>query len=129
MAWGLKMGELGAARNAKAAIQVAIAFISDLVGVLPSLPRIGRTLFLSGMNRSDYGRWEKPESLEAWWETRTQKVATLVPKGTRVIEFGAGRGWLEVVPRSKLHLHCLRPGRSWPGNDHMRLERTAPPRP
>lgn len=60
-----------------------------------TLQRIGKTVLLKSLNRSDYQRWTNPSSLEAWWETRTQKIAALIPRGTRVIEFGAGRRWLE----------------------------------
>ena len=95
MVWGLKAGQMSTARHVRADIWAAIAFLRDLVGMLPSLPRIARTLFLRGINRPDYKRWGNPESLEPWWETRTQRIAALIPKGTRVIEFGAGKRWLE----------------------------------
>jgi len=81
--------------NPTAAIRAVIAFLRDPVGMLRGVRRIARTLFLRTLNRSDYERWSNPDSLEAWWETRTQKIADLIPKGTRVIEFGAGRRWLE----------------------------------
>ncbi len=32
-----------------------------------------------------------PSNLEAWWESRTQKLAGMIPPSTRVIEFGAGK--------------------------------------
>jgi hypothetical protein len=60
--------------------------------MLPGFRRITRTLFLRAVNRSDYERWRNPFSLEGWWETRTQKVAAFIPKGTRVIEFGRASG-------------------------------------
>jgi hypothetical protein len=41
--------------------------------------------------RSDDARWHRPENLESWWESRTAKLAAFVPKGARIIEFGAGR--------------------------------------
>jgi hypothetical protein len=44
---------------------------------------------------TDYKRWSDPRSLEAAWETRTQAAAALVPRFSRVIEFGAGHGPLE----------------------------------
>jgi len=47
------------------------------------------------IGRSDYARWAGKENLETWWESRTQKLAAMVPKGTRVIEFGAGLRPLE----------------------------------
>jgi hypothetical protein len=67
-----------------------------------------KTLFLRAINRSDYRRWSNPENLEAWWESRTREIATLIPKGTRVIEFGAGRRWLE---------SCLGPGSTYIPSD------------
>jgi hypothetical protein len=47
------------------------------------------------LGRSDYGRWADPGNLEQWWESRTQKLAGMIPPATRVIEFGAGRRRLE----------------------------------
>ena len=47
------------------------------------------------LGRSDYERWSNPSNLEAWWESRTQKLAGLIPPGTRVIEFGAGQRRLQ----------------------------------
>lgn len=41
--------------------------------------------------RSDYRRWKNSANLELWWESRTIQLARLVPRGSRVIEFGAGR--------------------------------------
>jgi len=54
-----------------------------------------KNVVLRSLGRSDYERWADPGNLEAWWETRTQKLAAMVPKGTRVIEFGAGTRPLE----------------------------------
>jgi hypothetical protein len=45
--------------------------------------------------RSDYRRWTSAEGLEEWWSARTDIIAELVPQGSRVIEFGAGRRYLE----------------------------------
>jgi hypothetical protein len=50
---------------------------------------------LRSLGRSDYKRWGNPENLEEWWESRTQQLARMIPTGTRVIEFGAGRRRLE----------------------------------
>jgi hypothetical protein len=47
------------------------------------------------LGRSDYVRWTGTSNLEEWWESRTQKLAGLIPPDTRVIEFGAGRRRLE----------------------------------
>ena len=83
------------ARQPGASIRRAVAVLIGLLRKLPSIPRIARTLFLKAINRSDYHRWRNPENLEAWWESRTEKIATLIPRGTRVIEFGAGHRRLE----------------------------------
>jgi hypothetical protein len=47
------------------------------------------------IGRSDYARWADVQSLETWWESRSRKLAAMIPKGTRVIEFGAGLRPLE----------------------------------
>jgi hypothetical protein len=54
------------------------------------------------LNRSDYRRWSNLENYESWWDARTEKLARLVPPGSRVIEFGAGRRQLEKL----LHPGC-----------------------
>ena len=45
--------------------------------------------------KTDHRRWADPRSLHANWEPRTKRVAALVPKNSRVIEFGAGNRILE----------------------------------
>lgn len=45
--------------------------------------------------RTDYSRWADTRNIYASWESRTQRAAALVPKGSRVIEFGAGNRTLE----------------------------------
>jgi hypothetical protein len=64
-----------------------------------SLRRVARNAAARLMRRSDYDRWGDSDNLEKWWEARTQKMATLVPKGSRVVEFGAGscrlKAWLD----------------------------------
>jgi hypothetical protein len=63
-------------------------------GTLGAARRVTKMVLFRLLGRSDYERWADPGNLEAWWESRTQKLAALVPAGTRVIEFGAGRGRL-----------------------------------
>src|SRR5215468_9103306 len=53
--------------------------------------RVARMAMLRLIGHSDYERWTDPSSLETWWESRTQRLAAMVPAGTRVIEFGGGR--------------------------------------
>jgi hypothetical protein len=57
--------------------------------------RLVRNAVRLAFGRADYSRWESPGGLEEWWDERTQMLAELVPPGTRVIEFGAGRRQLE----------------------------------
>jgi hypothetical protein len=47
------------------------------------------------LQKTDYRRWTNPRSLEQWWEARTEKAASFIPNGSRVIEFGAGHRALE----------------------------------
>ena len=49
----------------------------------------------SVLQKTDHTRWSNPSNLEAWWEPRTVKAASLVPPQSRVIEFGAGTRRLE----------------------------------
>jgi hypothetical protein len=55
-----------------------------------------RTLLLRVLHRPDYRRWGNPDNLERRWDVRTRQLAQLIPKGSRVIEFGAGRRQLEL---------------------------------
>jgi hypothetical protein len=57
--------------------------------------RWAKMFVFRSLGRSDYARWTDPSNLEAWWASRTQRLASLVPTGTRVIEFGAGARPLE----------------------------------
>ena len=59
------------------------------------VPRLLEVAILKSLHRTDYRRWTKPDSLEVWWDSRTRLLAELVPAGSRVIEFGAGRRQLE----------------------------------
>jgi hypothetical protein len=40
---------------------------------------------------SDHRRWVDPRSLSQEWDERTERIARLIPPGTTVLEFGAGR--------------------------------------
>ncbi len=46
------------------------------------------------LGRADVARWRVPDSLDPAWEERTRLIAELVPDGSRVLEFGAGRARL-----------------------------------
>jgi len=56
---------------------------------------LGRNALRACLGRADFKRWSSPQGLESWWDERTQMLARLVPAGSRVIEFGAGRRQLE----------------------------------
>jgi len=47
------------------------------------------------LGQPDYKRWSSPECLEESWDERTKQLAQLVPPGSRLIEFGAGRRQLQ----------------------------------
>ena len=66
-----------------------------LRGATRATARVVRNTLMRWVGRSDYKRWTSPQGLEEWWDERTKQIATLVPAGTRVIEFGAGRRQLE----------------------------------
>src|SRR5436190_22890161 len=56
-------------------------------------------MLLAVLGGSDYRRWARAENLKDRWDSRTKLIASLVPAGSRVIEFGAGKRQLE------RHLH------------------------
>lgn len=47
------------------------------------------------LKKTDRKRWTDPSSFYSAWEPRTKLVAALVPKDSRVIEFGAAKRLLE----------------------------------
>jgi len=49
------------------------------------------TVLLKLRGRSDAARWSMPANLFASWDARTETLASLVPPGSSVLEFGAGR--------------------------------------
>jgi len=57
--------------------------------------RVVKNALLSRVGRADYKRWTSLENLETWWDERTIELARLVPAGSRVLEFGAGRRQLQ----------------------------------
>jgi|HubBroStandDraft_1064217.scaffolds.fasta_scaffold41061_2 hypothetical protein len=48
------------------------------------------TLLRKALHKADKGRWMRADSFCPEWEERARTIARLVPKGARVIEFGAG---------------------------------------
>lgn len=49
------------------------------------------TTFRKLLGRSDYTHWSSLSTHSSKWDTRTQKLAQLIPPNSTVIEFGAGR--------------------------------------
>jgi len=66
-----------------------------VLSIASVLARVSQLVFQRALRRSDYKRWTDLENLYAWWDTRTEKLARLVPPGSRVLELGAGRRQLE----------------------------------
>jgi hypothetical protein len=62
---------------------------------MQSMARVLRNMVMRTVGRADYARWSSPQGLEEWWDERTKVLAGLVPAGSIVIEFGAGRRQLE----------------------------------
>jgi hypothetical protein len=52
---------------------------------------------------SDYQRWGNADNLETWWQSRTEALSTLIPPGSRVIEFGAGKCHLKACLDASCH--------------------------
>jgi hypothetical protein len=69
---------------------ILMGTVVDERGGVRTLTRWVRMAVLCSLGRSDYTRWGDAGNLEAWWEARTQKLASMVPTDARVIEFGAG---------------------------------------
>lgn len=65
------------------------------VAAMKSAGRVARNSAMRCLVRADYQRWSSPQGLEQWWDERTQRLAALIPAGSRLIEFGAGRRSLE----------------------------------
>jgi hypothetical protein len=78
-------------RGARVMRRAAARIVSDARAPF----RVTRNWMMLLAGRPDYGRWSSAEGLEPWWDQRTIQLARLVPAGTRVMEFGAGRRTLE----------------------------------
>ena len=79
----------------RAARQVWRLTGNRLLDAIHATARVMRNALTRRVGRSDYKRWSSPQGLEAWWDQRTERIARLVPVGSNVIEFGAGRRQLE----------------------------------
>ena len=69
--------------------------VGGLLKAVSFFSRLGKVGLLKILHQSDYRRWRNPENLELWWIERTEMIARLIPKNSRVIEFGAGLRQLE----------------------------------
>ncbi len=67
----------------------------DVLDRVRTMVRMLRNALLWVVVRSDYKRWTSTDGLEEWWSSRTEIIAQFVPPDSRVIEFGAGRRYLE----------------------------------
>ena len=59
-----------------------------------SLNMMLRSLKTRFSHRSDTERWEDEANLDELWEHRSRLIAGLIDTGSKVLEFGAGRGVL-----------------------------------
>ena len=55
-----------------------------------------QTLNSKFFDKPDLNRWQDLQNYDPTWDKRTQSIASLIPKDTRIIEFGAGRRQLEL---------------------------------
>lgn len=76
-------------------LHALLRVVGEILKFASKIPRIGKILIFKALHRSDNKRWVAPDSLETWWDTRTEKMARFIPNNTRIIEFGAGRRQLE----------------------------------
>lgn len=66
----------------------AVSFLKSLV----RHPARFLKAYLTIPNRTpDSSRWAKVDNLRENWDARTKKIASLIPAGAHVLEFGAGR--------------------------------------
>ena len=65
--------------------------LSHLRHQLTVIKKVAYSAFLSAFRRSDYGTWGNTRNLDPEWDERSKLLAGLVPAGSSVIEFGAGR--------------------------------------
>ena len=59
------------------------------------LSLLSRTLLCRITGRPDFRRWSRPESFADEWGVRTDRIAELIPRHARILEFGAGQRRLE----------------------------------
>jgi hypothetical protein len=57
---------------------------------------LAKTICCRLFGRTDIQRWGNLQNFDTAWDERTKLMARLIPKGSRVIEFGAGRRRMEL---------------------------------
>ena len=75
-----------------------VASISNTTSLISDSKRLFRNL----TKHSDYERWGAIKSLKADWDSRTEKITSLVAPQSSILEFGAGR----LVLKSYLPASC-----------------------
>ena len=73
----------------------AVGRVGDRVVRYGSLSLTAKTLCGKFWGRVDLARWRDLANFDAAWDERSRIIAGLIPDGSRVIEFGAGRRQLE----------------------------------
>ncbi|MEH2158309.1 hypothetical protein [Nostoc sp.] len=61
-----------------------------------SLALTMKTLNSKFFGKTNLNRWQHLQNYDPTWDERTKLIVSLIPKDTRIIEFGAGRRQLEL---------------------------------
>jgi hypothetical protein len=67
-----------------------------LTGIKFKLSSALKTLYWSVFRTANFKRWQNLKNYDPGWDERTKLIGSLIPQGSRVIEFGAGRRQLEL---------------------------------
>lgn len=65
--------------------------VANLRHQLALIKKVTYSAFLSVFRRSDYKTWCNARNLDPEWDERSMLLVALVPAGSSVIDFGAGR--------------------------------------
>lgn len=84
-----------AARAGRAARQTVRDQVARVGSSGRALVRFAHVYRMRWSGTSDVRRWGNIDNFETWWDERTKRLAAMVPAGSGVIEFGAGRRQLE----------------------------------
>ncbi len=77
--------------------------VTRIASTISSIPywKLFSLIYRRLFSISDYKRWTNMQELNPTWDSRTRQIARLIPDGTRVVEFGAGRRQLESLLPSR----------------------------